>query len=270
MGLDAVVRCRCWRDGHTTAPPVARDLISDCDGFLELTLPYGGNEGLHDDFRRWLEDACPHPGMHLASEWISGWPGYRLFQSALEHAGWEHFPLLRSHLPATNHGELPAADAPAALAELRFFTGTADLGTITELLDDATGEPINRHVAAYAGVFVFSRDWELGVDERGFFVRDVRRDPPREVFRAMRFTQRIAGPAPGGDDGAVRFADMDSAAEVTVGCGPVTAGAAPADHSRSLRVRTRPATGQDFGSVVDALTTVVEAAIASGNPVHWC
>jgi hypothetical protein len=142
MGLDAYVSCRCWQDGLTTPPPVPRELIvRDEENRLALTVPYDGNEDLYRDFDSWVESgACGHEGMDQACVHVSNWTGYRLFQEALKAAGWEHFPTLQAYLPENNGGELPAGEAPRALAELQRFSSGTRLGSYTYLADEETGE----------------------------------------------------------------------------------------------------------------------------------
>ena len=288
MGLDAFVNCRCWQDGNVTEPPVPRSLIVDEGEGLDFSGP---DDRMYYKFRSWQRDACAHAGMEMASERISNWGGYRLFQDALSTAGWEHFPTLEAQLPAANGGSMPASDAGQALEELRYFSDQAELGTQTNLVDGESGAEIQTYIADYDGVFKLSNPWRIGVDPQGFFVWDVFEDPPREVFRAMRCTQQVIGDAPDGRRRfrvlrliqdvtgigprrrrrLVRITDVDSAAEVTVDTGPV--GVDLDDDRRfprSLEVVTRPVTAEDYDYILEPLTTVCQAAVETGNPVVWC
>jgi hypothetical protein len=295
MGLDAFVNCRCWQDGNVTEPPVPRSLIVDEGEGLDFSGP---DDQMYYKFRSWQTDACAHEHMEIASERISNWGGYRLFQDALSTAGWEHFPTLEAQLPEANGGSMPASAAGQALEELRYFSEQAELGTETHLVDVETGAEIQTYIAAYDGVFLLSNPWRIGVDPQGFFVWDVSEDPvsedsPREVFRAMRCTQQEIGDGDAPDRrrrfGAlrliqdvmgigprrrrqlVRITDVDSAAEVTVNTGPV--GVDLDDdrrYPRSLEVVTRAVTADDFDYILEPLATVCRAAAETGNPVVWC
>jgi hypothetical protein len=271
MGLGAFVPCRCLRDGSATDPPVPRELIvTDGEFGIELSLPYEGNEDLHDAFDNWkLDGACAHEDMELASEPLANWAGYRLFQDALAAAGWEKFPALRRHLPEANGGSMPPSAARQVLAELGHFAEQAELGVKTDLVDDEAGTVIGSHVPAHEGIFVLANPWRIGVDSGGFFVRNVGVDPPREEFRAMRFTQQVLESPSEGRHGLVRFTDPDSAAEMTVDIAPLGGWGADGRYPRSLRVQVRQFRANDFDYIVVPLTTLCEAALATGNPIYW-
>jgi hypothetical protein len=98
-------------------------------------LPYEGNEDKHAIFEQWMEQACAHLDMDYASERISHWAGYRLFQQALSRAGWQHYPTLRAELPESNGGLMSAQSAAKALHELHYFEEHADLGTNVSLIN---------------------------------------------------------------------------------------------------------------------------------------
>ena len=264
MGLDASVGCRCWRDGVTTPPPVAAELIvEDDDGYLDLAVPYDDdNRALHDAFGRWhYGQACPHRRMEHTDVRISNWAGYRRFQHALGEQGWEHFPMLRAHLPQANGGLLPAQDADAALAELTLFAAIAPPVDRTELRDEDSGETLMVHVDAYQGTAIWSPGFHAGVDPRGFFVLDVAVEPPAETFRSMRFTQRVL------DDGRAELADERQALVLDRPIKSWTEGRPP---TARLAVSTSPSEVEaEFGEILDALTAVLRAAIETGNPVRW-
>ncbi|XVQ12488.1 hypothetical protein ACQP1W_07995 [Spirillospora sp. CA-255316] len=268
MGLDAYVRCRCLQDGLTTEPPVPAGLIvEDEAGYLDLSVPYEGNEELYEAFDVWRErGACPHEDMEIASVRVSNWYGYRHFQQALRGAGCERFPVLCGELPDANGGQMPPESARRALAELDAFTGAAYLGADTWLVDAESGERLIESIESYEGVFVLdgTTGRRAGVDHRGFFVRDVTVEPHREEFRAVHFTQETAG------EGRVRFRDLDSGTELTVPlAGPVHADG-QGRYPRHLRVDTVLARAADFSYIVESLREVFRASVETGNPVSWC
>src|SRR5882724_3075068 len=170
MGLDAFVRCRCWEDGGYHPPPIPVGAISvDEDGILNATEPCGDVEWRA--VNAWKETACPHKDMEAASEHISNWGGYRIFQSALETAGWQHFPTLQAELPNANGGRMSAGAAARALAELTYFTEQAEIGTETVLLNEDTSSVVTTYIAAYDGETYLSLGRTAGVAPDGFFVR---------------------------------------------------------------------------------------------------
>ncbi|MFC5744039.1 hypothetical protein [Actinomadura rugatobispora] len=267
MGLDAYVRCRCLQDGLTTEPPVPADLIvEDEDGYLDLSVPYEGNEELFHAFGEWQQyHACAHEDMEIVSVRVSNWYGYRLFQEALHGAGRERFPVLCTELPKANGGHMSPESARRALAELDRFTA-AHLAAVTWLVDDETGERLIESIESYDGVFVLdgTTGRRAGVDPRGFFVRDVTAEPHREEFRAVRFTQEPV------DAGHVRFRDLDSGTEAAVPlAGPVRADG-QGRYPRRMRVDTVQARADDFTYILEPLRQVFRASVETGNPVSWC
>src|SRR4051794_28231436 len=109
MGLDASVMCNCFRLGLTTEPPVARDWLQiDEEGYLGLK-PENDSDEAYYRFHGWEQTCCEHPGMRFARESIANWAGFRLFQQALDHVGWDRFPVLRQELPEANGGKTEAA-----------------------------------------------------------------------------------------------------------------------------------------------------------------
>ncbi|MBO2447052.1 hypothetical protein J4573_08120 [Actinomadura barringtoniae] len=266
MGLDAFVRCRCWQDGLTSEPPVPRALIAeDAEGYLDLTIPYEGNEELHHAFGAWvLSGACPHEDMEQAMVRVSNWSGYRAFQETLRQAGCERFPVLCAELPNGNGGSMEPELAARALDELAHFR-QGDLPVHeTRLVDAETGGTLATHIAGYRGVFVWdgSTGHQAGVDPRGFFVRDLE-EPHEERFRAVRLAQkRIA-------DRQVEFTDLDRGTTTVIELsGPI--GAEPdGTYPGELKVVTERVTAAAFAYILEPLTTVFSASVEIGNPVMW-
>ncbi|MEV5569596.1 hypothetical protein AB0L06_06075 [Spirillospora sp. NPDC052269] len=261
MGLDAFVLCRCWQDGHTTEPPVPRELVK-----MDEYGPYldGGSAEAASDaaFLEWRHHAaCAHEDMEITSERISNWAGYRYLRQAMETAGWVRFPVLHEYLPHANGGELPAERAREALGELTAFRACGDVGRETVLLDEDTGAVLAEYVRAYAGVFVWDgmAKRRVGVDERGLFVVD---DSDRELFRALRCTQRRVRA------GRVRFRTEDGE-ETTLDL-TSTIGERDGAYPRRLNVVERPLSGTHFDYAVEPLRRLCEASVRTGNPVVWC
>lgn len=172
MGLDAVVRCRCWEDNKVSSPPpYAEHVAVDDEDCLRLDLPWEDHAEAHDTFDRWMESCCPHPEMQFARERVSNWGGVRQFQDQLKELGIDQFPTLRDVLPAVNGGLVPSDRSRTALAELDDFA-VRRFGSKIVLFDVETGESLHEYIAAYGGCFAFSPgNWEGGVDPLGFFVR---------------------------------------------------------------------------------------------------
>ena len=172
MGLDAIVRCRCWENGKISSPPphISNVKVDEEDN-LVLDLPWQDNRDKHDSFDDWIEHCCTHPRMEQARERISNWGGYRQFQSQLMEFGIDQFPTLRDMLPKSNGGHVPADRSRAALAELDDFS-LRQFGSKVVLVDAAAGDELYEYIPIYEGVFMLAPgNWDGGVDLRGFFVR---------------------------------------------------------------------------------------------------
>lgn len=300
MGLDAMVRCRCWEEGRTTEPPVPRDHIRvDDEHDLVLAYPYLGHEQEHDAFGRWMaEEACPHGDMTFTKRRVANWNGYNRFITALERAGLEHFPVLDAELPSANRGTTPPDRARAALRELEYFVNNAELGQSTTLVDDDNGATLG-YWDGGGGVLWAHDPWRLGFDPGGFFVRNVAEEPSQEIFRSLRFTQEVAGarlgewehewavrltlqwrPRPH-HSWVVRLRDEDGGAHLVLPLSdPIAATQAQMPdgrwrwdgvgyYPRRLRVVTAQAAPEQHAAVLDALTAVFRASVEVGQPVQW-
>lgn len=287
MGLDASVRCTCYEDGRTLPPPVPAELLAfDDEGWLQLDLPYEGNEEQFARFARWWSASCEHEDMRAARVHVSNWSGYRAFQQALGRAGWARFPTLKAELPEVNGGSTSAAAAALALEELAWFREHADLGHNWFLVDGETGETLHEYIAAYEGKFVLGgrSGMDVGIDPEGLFIVS-RTEPPRELFRALRLEQRLLDPAreaAGGDPGPVELVDLDTGrrleCEMAVSGNQVPwpdgrmqddEGRLRFSYPRRLQVERRAISPSTFDYVLQPLEEVFRAAVATGNPVHW-
>jgi hypothetical protein len=287
MGLDASVSCTCYGEGRASPPPVPPELIVvDDDGWIELNLPYDGNEERFAQFDGWRYTACGHEDMAAARVRVSNWSGYRAFQQALGQAGWGRFPTLREELPNANQGSTDAAAARRALEELAAFRAHDDLGHDWFLVDGNTGEVVHRYIAVYDGKLIFggASGVDVGFDDRGLFVV-TRTQPPRELFRAMRLEQRLLDPsreAAGGGPGPVELVDLDTGRRME--CPVAVAdrqipwpdgrmldddGRIRSTYPRRLQVERRAITAAEFEYVLRPLEEVFQAAVATGNPVRW-
>jgi hypothetical protein len=189
MGLNASVMCTCYARGQTATPPTPERVRLDADCYLMLDLPWEGHAAEHEAFDTWRRSACAHEDMCAASEHISNWSGYRLFQEALGEVGWVHFPTLRAALPETNGGVIKAAESALCLKELAEFERHYR-AEVSVLFETASGAALHDHVRSYQGIFVHSSiGLDVGVDDEGLFVREAAA-PHRERFRAMRIEQR--------------------------------------------------------------------------------
>jgi hypothetical protein len=304
-----MVRCNCFREGKTSPPPVARDLIVvDEDGFFYLDVPYDENEDLHAAFDSWLEGACVHPRMEYASVWVANWFGYGEFRALLKNLGWEHFSTLQGELPLANGGTMPSDSAHKCLAELEYLRQQSDVGVVTVLVDSDTGEDVEKYFPGSSPFF----HWDdhpgvkLGLDDGGFFIVPSHDDAikaamddtfparkgragtasePMELFRSLRFEQWLLEPELTMDykHGRVQYVDLDSGVRFV--CRSAVAGRqvpwpdgrmqddkgrVRREYPRRMHVITRRASLSSFEHIIEALETVCQASVETGNPVVWC
>ena len=140
MSLLGFVSCRCWQDGLTTPPAALAEEIGFRDGAVGLLLPWPEWLTRYREVDQWKATACPHPNMDYVRRWVSNWPRYRMFQTALGTAGWGHFPTLHAELPEYDDlGTMAATSAPQVLAELAYFVAHATLGERLVLVDEHSG-----------------------------------------------------------------------------------------------------------------------------------
>lgn len=275
MGLDASVMCTCYRDGKTTPCPFPASFQLDDEGFpaLDPALVERQPEA-QDVFDEWLATCCPHPEMEFAAVHIPSWKVYQAFRGALEQAGWEHFPTLRDALPTSNQGQTPAAAAAAALAELAQFQ-TLEAVQQPCLVNTETGEALGDLFAGAQGLVIWSArgGLQMGVDEDGFYIRDAW-ELNRELFRAMRFEQRLLETDRLDQEQLVEYRDLDTGRRC-VCAAPVRAlmpdgfGQLHQTYPRTLHVERRPVSLRYFNEVITPLVAIFQAAVATGNPVRW-
>jgi hypothetical protein len=294
MGLDAYVSCNCFKTGKSTSPPFPHLVRVGDHGGPELALPEPQTEAeeteyneTFDRFSEWETDCCEHPGCAYADAQVSNWGGYRVFQQALAHTGWEHFPVLAEWLPEQNGGMLPASEAEAALQEIHFFTEQVDFGYNTFLLNSDTNEVIQEYIEAYRGVFLQVGEEEAGVDDQGFFIQALTSTEDRtcELFRSERFSQTLLDIHQTGntDGGKVQLRDLASGetyvGSVSIGMRRVPwpdgrmendAGEVRLDYPRAMHTERRPLNGNYFAYITRPLEELFAASITTGNPVVWC
>lgn len=88
MGLDAIIRCRCFEEGKLKPAPVPLEyLCINDDGYLAsriLDTAYKKYDyrrfnarfaKLSDEFNDWVLSSCEHEYGELYSEWVSNWYG---------------------------------------------------------------------------------------------------------------------------------------------------------------------------------------------------
>lgn len=284
MGLDATVMCNCFRDGRTTPPPFPRDWLEvDDEGYLNLTKEHDSDDNWRKSYE-WEQSCCEHEGMKFALEHISNWTGYRQFQEALGEVGWQHFPVLKEQLPNANGGLTPSTASSLALLELEIFTAVNQIGIKTVLVDTSSGEGLHEYIAAYDGVFIFDgkRGINVGLTEFEFFAIDS--TSGGDLFRAKRFRQSNKnGEKLSGNGEGLVWEDLDTRQIYESGIAisgkqipwedgswQKPNGQCRFEYPSEFHVEHRPRLVADFEYIVQALRTVFDASVKTGNPVRWC
>jgi hypothetical protein len=277
MGLDASVMCNCFQQGKTRPAPFTAHFYVDEDGFPALDLPYEYNEDQFDAFAEWLATCCEHPNMDFAAAFIANWKGYNAFWAALEQLGWEQFPILHAELPDSNSNQgltTPQA-ANLALQELERFAAQGAGITKTFLIDSDTGEALASSTMAYGGMFGWNSrtGLNLGFDESGFFIADGW-ELNREMFRAMRFEQRVLESESLDKPQQFEFVDLDSGRKF-ISSTPLKlfvrdqTGQLKQEYPERVHVEERGVDVQYFSYIIEPLTYIFKASVDTGNPVRW-
>jgi hypothetical protein len=271
--------CRCFVRGLTTAPPHAEHVRVNDEGCVELDLPWENHRSEHRAFDEWMYAACAHESMEVATERISNWSGYRMFQEAIGDVGWDHFPTLRAVLPNANGGSASPLASKQCLDELQRFEAAYE-AEVAALFDSETGDVLHDYIRSYEGIFFYGGRGGLnvGVDERGLFVRE-REGAQRELFLARRIEQR---PVMLGGEEAAELVDLDSNATLVVELRihgkaiPWPDGRMQNDDGRwrfaepaRMHVAPHKRTAASFEGILSSLRNVFSASVDTGNPVRW-
>jgi hypothetical protein len=284
MGLDASVMCNCFRDGKITPPPFPLEWLAlDAEGYINLKDGFNSDENWSKQYV-WQKSCCEHEDMNFVSERISNWTGCRQFQEALEELGWQYFPVLQEELPNANGGKTSSEASAKALQELDAFVSTGEIGTKTVLVDSATGEGLYEYVAAYDGIFILdgTRGINVGIGEFDFFAVDAK--SRKDLFRATRIRQfNKSGKKVSGDSDELIWEDLDTGKLFESGIaihGEQTPwedgnwekpdGRCNFKYPSAFHVERQKRLVSDFAFIVQALRTVFQASIKTGNPVRWC
>jgi hypothetical protein len=213
--------------------------------------------------------------MDYAAVFIANSKGYRSFLQALEQLGWERFPTLQAELPNDNQGFTSAEAAKKALEELELFKTQGDSIPKTFLIDSDTGEPLASSTMAYGGMFGWNgrTGMNLGFDENGFFIVDAW-ELNREMFRAMRFEQRVLEAESLDKAQQFEFIDLDTERRFVCST-PLklfvrdNSGQLKQSYPHRIHVEERGVDVQYFTYILEPLTYILKAAVETGNPVRW-
>lgn len=201
---------------------------------------------------------------------IASWKGFRVFCDGMDSLGAEHFPMVFDHLPDGDEGETAPEYAAQMLAELHYFTAhQTDIQEVI-LVDSERGDDLSRGNSIMGGRLTMDRvsGYDLGFDERGFFVRD-RWELNRDLFRAMRVEQQLLRP----EQHQVIYIDRDSGQQFqcSVPLGKAITGedGLPRMYLRYVHVEIRQADNTRFAYILKPLLRVLEAAVEQDLTIRW-
>jgi hypothetical protein len=203
-------------------------------------------------------------------EFIASWKGYQLFVDALYELGEDQFPMILDQLPEGDEGETSAEKAAAMLRELEHFTQQQSKVQQAILVDSERGGDVSMGSHVMGGVLTMDRvtGYDLGFDERGFFVRD-RWEHNRELFRAMRVQQDLIHP----ELLTIEYVDLDTGQRFrcNVPFGKPMPGndGIPRMMLHQFHIENRPTPPSRFAYIVNPLTAVLEASVASNETIQW-
>ena len=256
----------------------------DKENRLYLCAENGKTPGDQDEFSSWIADCCEHPNMELVNCRIASWPRLRIIQVKLADLSEDGFPTLKRILPATPRGTVSPEDCESALGELERFA-QADHDLILVARDVKTKARLFEHVPLYFGVIKKSPKYEVGIDERGYFIDEYPRKGRFEfspskgdktIFSSTFFEQTLL------PDGRVKLHDkrkeviVDAfAAAGECPTSPYLTGETEKPGTETHiaetviveRQRIKPG---EFDQELNALRAVFQTSVENGNPVCWC
>ncbi len=280
MGLDACVMCNCYQEGKAKLTPFEIKIDLQEGGFTFVN-PKDNNDENFWKLWEWKSNACSHSEMEIVSDRISNWPGVRLFQQALEDAGWNYFPILKAVLPNANGGKVIPELSVRALEEIDFFKTTAGHVPNTVLIASESGYTIQDSISSYGGIFAMSQPWFYGIFENYFYIQDA---TSQIVFRAHKFEQRLLQPGmtKNYEREQVEFVDIESGITIIttmaisgneISCPEdeleIRKGKLCFEYPAKMHVEWRVVSPEYFNFITEPLAKVFQASVETNNPVYW-
>lgn len=201
---------------------------------------------------------------------ISSWKSFRSFQDAIAKLGNEKFPTITEQLPDGDEGFSSADKVQALLDELKRFTEEQTSIQQAVLVDTEREIDISMGSNILRGALTTDRltGYDLGFDEKGFFVRD-RWELDRILFQAMRVEQRLINP----EHHQVEYHDRDSERHFFCNTpfGKVSTGedGIPRMLLQFFHVDLRQTAPNRFAYITDPLTRIFEAALEKNEGIEW-
>ncbi len=275
MGLDAYVNCTCYKDGKTVPPPHAQHMVYDEDGH-HLNLPNSlwdtdpdHCSSMENDFDNWMETACEHPNMRLIDVRIGNISGmFELRHTLRRMGGDQRFPLMLHYLQDSGLGWLPKEQEADMLSELDDFAKDKSkedkrfLRVVPELLVLAA-------VAADTfWIFSFMPGGTYyGINDSGLLVLEDDMVDGEKAYRIL-FSAVVCtqDPLP---DGTYLLKNVYTREQLVI-AKPVWLD--PADPNRTIDFNVQfseRSVSRYYASQISDLRSLVQAAMDTGNNVHW-
>lgn len=201
---------------------------------------------------------------------ISSWKGFRNFMDAVEKLGQENFPVLIQQLPEGDEGFTSADKVQDILDELHYFIEHQSDVQQAVLVDTERKSDISMGSNVLRGALTTDRltGYDLGFNERGFFVRD-RWELDRILFQAMRVEQDLINP----EQHQVEYINLDSDARFlcTTPFGKIGTGddGVPRMLLQFFHVELRQTAPERFAYITTPLEGVLESALSKNAGIEW-
>lgn len=275
MSYSGFVICRCYQDGKTSKPPYEEYVVFDENG-LNFDYPYPEKDENWDDFYQkdnafedWKSNSCQHEEMEYVDEFLSNSSGMAAFRNALQQSGgMDKFPTIITALPTCNGGCMPADKAKKVLEELESFEKCNQKQTKIYLKNKETENVIAIcEEDSYSIVALFDKDYRYALDKNGFFIlhREIENEEELhyEVFRSKNF--RIVNDA----EKKTTIIEENSIQRFRGGIPMEENIEYPSVQNYSIEIKEEQLS--DYCSyITKPLRKLLQASIATGNPIHWC
>jgi hypothetical protein len=148
------------------------------------------------------------------------------------------------------------------------------------LVDTESNTALYHSNAAYGGAFIISDSGiDIGIDERGFFVRERRQadGTDGERFRSTKFEQILLTEEPDQSNLKSRVKYVDTVWGWEFECDvsvmfikPYINGVLESAYPGKMHVEQRKRDPAEYRYIVAALRRICVASIEMGNPIVWC
>lgn len=250
MGYSAFVPCRCYQDG--IAAPAPFEILEFDEGRPILAKSQWSRENW-EAYDEWLESACDHPRMQMASEWIANVSGMAFLRDTAAEIGEGKLPFLIKCLPRSNEGQVEPEVLPSFLGESKWLRSAGNIGSRAALVHVESG----RTACEDSPMLMLSPTHRTGLDQGGFFVFE----NGEVAFQSSRFTQHELCTSP------VRYRLQDAASGATYDS-PLPP-QLEIGGTATFEVELRALSGEALAYALDPLIRLCDVAINADRPLIW-